>query len=103
MMNISEKVIRLVTEGDTRWYSYYSLILSLFDARKSLEAFKSLIQSDPSVMGINKSVQGPNTIGSSTFWMKIGLISELLRPLTIEIIGCGAGFWPTVFSAHSQT
>ena len=36
-------------------------------------------------MSINKAVQVLDTIGSSTFRMKIGLIPELLRPLTIEI------------------
>ena len=67
------------------YHDEYSLLLSLFAARKSLEVCKSLVQSDTSVTIIKKSVQVLDTIGSSTFWMKIDLISELLRPLKIEI------------------
>ena len=85
MMNIGKKVILLVTEGDTPRCSHYRILHILFAARMNLEAFKSLVQSDTSVMSIKQSFQFLDTIGSSTFWMKLGLISELLRPLKIEI------------------
>ena len=64
MIKIIEKVIRLVTEGDTRWDSHYSLVISLFASRKSLGVYKSLIQSDPFVMSIKKTIQVLDTIGS---------------------------------------
>ena len=85
MMKIGENFIRLIMEDNTLWYSHYSLVLSLFASRKSLEAYKPLVQSDLFVMSIKKAVQVLDTIASSTFWMKLGLISKLLRPSTIEI------------------
>eukprot|EP00171_Calliarthron_tuberculosum_P005841 IDg5841t1 len=52
---------------------------------KVLEAWKSAVESDPGILRNSRAVQIMNTIGSSTFWLKLGLISELLEPLTIEI------------------
>lgn len=64
------KVIRLVTQGDTWWYSHYGLVLSLFYARKCLEAYKASVLDTDAILESATARLVLDTIGCSTFWTK---------------------------------
>lgn len=78
-------IARLATQGDTRWYSHYGLILSIFKDQSSLEEYKSLIVNSEPFMRNTTACSALDSIGNSTFWTKYGSMSDLLRPINIEI------------------
>eukprot|EP00171_Calliarthron_tuberculosum_P003158 IDg3158t1 len=96
MVERNEKALELVQEGDTRWYSHYSLVVSLFKARPFLEEFKQSVRDCDLILKKALPVEALDAIGSTSFWTKLGLVAELLRPLTMEIAGSertNAGDW----------
>jgi hypothetical protein len=78
-----------VVEGETRWYSHFGLLNSLFRAKPALLQYRESMQSDDHLFLKAKSQAKMekllNSLGSVTFWTQLELIAELLRPLTIEI------------------
>lgn len=85
MRETSGKEFKFVQECDTRWYSHYQMVLSLFRARPYLEKYKSAVQDNDPILSKPIATKSLDAIGSSSFWRKLGLVSEILRVLTIEI------------------
>eukprot|EP00171_Calliarthron_tuberculosum_P005343 IDg5343t1 len=77
------KVYEFVQEAETRWYSHYGMVLSLFRARQYLEDYKRGVKDEDLIL-----TRAIDTIGSTSFWNKLNLVSEILRSLTIEIGIC---------------
>lgn len=73
-----------VVSGETRWFSHYGQILSIFKAKAALESYKKVI--DKRQEDVSDKVEAAlDIIGTSSFWKDLSLISILLRPITIEI------------------
>lgn len=85
MKELERKVVHLVTQGDTRWYLHYGLMLSLFRFRKGLEAYKSTILDSYSILSEIIVVSILDSIGSPYFWTDLGLLWDIIRPINIEI------------------
>eukprot|EP00171_Calliarthron_tuberculosum_P006148 IDg6148t1 len=69
----------------TRWYSHYGLIVSITRSRRALQMYKESISHTSPLLRNTKAVEVLDTLGSASFWSKLSLISDILRPLTIEI------------------
>jgi len=61
------------------------MVLVLFKARKYLEKYKNLLNDDDEILNVQIASKSLDTIGSKSFWSKLGLIAEVLRIVTIEI------------------
>lgn len=85
MMQQTGKKLEFVVEGDTRWYSHYGMVVSIFRAKESLEVYKQTILPTDPVLQRDTARISIDAIGSISFWSKLGLLSELLRPINIEI------------------
>ena len=83
MKKLDVKIIKLVVQEDTRWYSNYGLMLTLSPARAILQKYKSSLSESDVILSNSTAVSVLDTINSSSFWRKMGLISEILRPLTM--------------------
>lgn len=70
---------------DTRCFSHYKMVLSLSKARKYLEEYKKSLQDEDEILKQDIACKAIDTIGSKSFWAKLGLIAEFLRIATIEI------------------
>ncbi len=79
------KVDKLVKGGNNRWYSHYGMVTSLFRSKSALEHYKTPVSQDSSALSNSGAVSVLDIVDSSTFWMKLTLICEILRRLTIEI------------------
>lgn len=80
-----ERHFEFVKSCDTRWFSHYKMVLVLFKARKYLEKYKNLLNDDDEILNVQIASKSLDTIGSKSFWSKLGLIAEVLRIVTIEI------------------
>lgn len=74
-----------VKSVNTRWFSHYKMVLGSFKARKYLEEYKNSIHDDDDILKENIACRALDTIGSKSFWAKLGLIADVLRIVTIEI------------------
>lgn len=77
--------LEFVQYGNTRWYSHYQMILRLFKAKPHLEEYKRSIQDKDPILKKKIAAKALDTIGATSFWFKLNLISELLRVIVIEI------------------
>lgn len=85
MLESCGKEFKFVLECETRWYSHYQMILSLFRARPFLEKYKASVSDNDPLLKKSIAVGSLDSIGSTSFWSKLGLLSEILKVLTIEI------------------
>jgi len=74
-----------VKSVDTRWFSHYKMVLTLFKARTYLEKYKDSLQDDDDILKEDIACRALDAIGSKRFWRKLGLIADVLRIVTIEI------------------
>jgi len=85
------KQLEFVQYGNTRWYSHYQMILRIFRAKPFLEEYKATIEADDSILKKKICTKALDTIGATSFWSKLSLISKLLRNIVIEIGNCATG------------
>ena len=85
MLEDTGKSFELIQQCDTRWYSHYKMILSLFRAREYLGKYKSLVRNNDPIIQKHIGRNALDTIGSTNYWLKLELASTVLRKITIEI------------------
>lgn len=77
--------LEFVQYGQTRWFSHYQMILRFFRAKPFLEEYKSSTTNDDPILKKKIGSNALDTIGATSFWSRLNLISELLRVIVIEI------------------
>lgn len=84
MRIIHGRDFEFVVSGQTRWYSHFGQILSIFKAKSSLIEYKDQVDNESEPYS-EKVTTVLDIIGTSSYWRDLQLISKILRPITKEI------------------
>lgn len=79
------RMYSFIVQGNTRWYSHYGLVVSLFRVKRARAIYKASVDEETDLLRKDRAADAMAAIGNAAFWKELELIAELLRPLTIEI------------------